>query len=333
MQEQANKILKCFNEFNESQSVVCESDLCNQLTEKLTLKVDGIKIGLCYLCNIGRASYRDAMIDNKSIRLYKLAALQTATSTELTPLDVSIYTLRRMEKSLIKSVEGIETDIKNTDNTVRKYLKEQKRQLAKSFLRKKHVLEKNLGKHETKASFHFYKLNNLYYNYFPDKTANALTTLQLLLMQVDETKHNASLVDALKLGSITLKSALEEKNITVDSVEDTLADVKEILDLNAEIQFALSGAQFNDIIGDNLDETALEDELKDLLDDSSPTKNANGIVPLPSSQAQKNNDQPTITNVIDELLEARLKNLTVDTGGINVTIANHTRDPMASHLK
>lgn len=88
------------------------------------------------------------MIDNKSVRLYKLAASQTATSTELTPLEVSIYTLRKVEKSLIKSVEGIETDIKNTDTAVRKYLKEQKRQLAKSFLRKKHVLEKNLGKYK-----------------------------------------------------------------------------------------------------------------------------------------------------------------------------------------
>lgn len=151
-------------------------------------------------------------------------------------------------------------------------------------------------------------------------------------MQVDETKHNASLVDALKLGSITLKSALAEKNITVDSVEDTLADVKEILDVNAEIQFALSGAQFNDIIGDNLDETALEDELKDLMDDGSPTKNASDILPRPAGQAQID-EQPSITNVIDELLEARLKNLTVDTGRINVTIENHTKDLVGSQLK
>lgn len=116
------------------------------MTEKLALKLDGVKIALHVLCNTGRASFRDITIDNKTVRLYKLTSVQNPIADELTKLDVSLFTLRRMEKSLIKSVEGIETDIKNTDTVVRGYLKEQKKQLAKSFLRKKHVLGKNLGK-------------------------------------------------------------------------------------------------------------------------------------------------------------------------------------------
>lgn len=137
-------------------------------------------------------------------------------------------------------------------------------------------------------------------------------------MQIDDTGHNASVVDALKLGSTTLKAALEEKNITVDSVEDTLADVKEILDVNAEIQFALSGAQFNDIIGSNADDSVLEDELRDLLAEGSPAKSTEMVDPI--QQPQRKDAEPSISNVIDDLLEARLKNLSVDNGSLNVTI-------------
>lgn len=160
-----------------------------------------------------------------------------------------------------------------------------------------------------KTVFHFYST---------DKTVNSLSTLQLLLMQIDETGHNATVVGALKLGSTTLKAALEEKNITVDSVEDTLADVKEILDVNAEIQFALSGAQFNDIIESNADDSVLEDELRDLLAEGSPAKSAELADPI--LQPQRKATEPSINNVIDDLLEARLKNLSVDSGSLNVTI-------------
>lgn len=154
------------------------------------------------------------------------------------------------------------------------------------------------------------------------KTSNALTTIQTLLLQIDETKQNAKIVEAFKMGTTTLKNALGEKNITVDNVEDALADVKEILETNADIQFALSGAQFSDIINDGTDDETLESELMDLLEDTEHTvEDSKDVEPTainaqhkrnPSNGRSKPNSPTTITNVIDELLEERLNKLKLD---------------------
>lgn len=143
------------------------------------------------------------------------------------------------------------------------------------------------------------------------KTSNALTTIQTLLLQIDETRQNAKIVEAFKMGTKTLKNALGDKNITVDNVEDALADVKEILETNADIQFALSGAQFNDIINDGISDETLETELMDLLedDDTQPTQTLTEHKRNPSNGLSKPNSPTTITNVIDELLEERLNKL------------------------
>lgn len=190
-----------------------------------------------------------------------------------------------------------------------------------------------------------------------------MTTVQTLLLQIDETKQNARIVEAFKmgksqalvfilsknyfsigihspktiiyvaniispllqsLGTTTLKNALGDKNITVDNVEDALSDVKEILETNADIQFALSGAQFNDIINDGTDDETLELELMDLLEDNEQQDaNSNAFMKQSletkpeqgrnlSNGLSKPNSPTTITNVIDELLEERLNKLKLD---------------------
>lgn len=146
-------------------------------------------------------------------------------------------------------------------------------------------------------------------------------------------------MEAFKMGTKTLKNALGDKNITIDNVEDALADVKEILETNSDIQFALSGAQFDDIINDgSTDEATLEAELMDLLEEEedvqklplnnpnaniSPQTNGtldNNKLPLLSNGLKKPNSPPaTITHVIDDLLEERLNKLRLG-NTFNVTI-------------
>ncbi|XP_055309246.1 charged multivesicular body protein 7 isoform X2 [Sitodiplosis mosellana] len=294
----AEKLLVTFNATNECHTIISKDDLIKQLTENKLFNLDGIEVALHYLYCQQKASIQKTQIDKQEVTLYKFAVASNCTVEPISPLDTSIYTLNKMEKSLTKSVEAIEVDINNTDTLVRQYIRDKKKQLAKSFLRKKHVLERNLV-----------------------KTSNALTTIQTLLLQIDETKQNAKIVEAFKMGTTTLKNALGDKNITVDNVEDALADVKEILETNADIQFALSGAQFNDIINDGTDDATLENELMDLLEDDEQLDSRSDAQPQqpegitteyrsnPSKGLSKPNSPTTITNVIDELLEERLNKL------------------------
>lgn len=147
------------------------------------------------------------------------------------------------------------------------------------------------------------------------------------------------------LGTTTLKNALGDKNITVDNVEDALADVREILETNADIQFALSGAQFNDIINDGTDDETLESELMDLLEedeqlDVDVVKDADGNLKLtqPNSSVNEHKRNPsnynysptTITNIIDELLEERLNKLKLD-NSFNVSIDKNDNPHIKVH--
>lgn len=329
-------MLGYFNANNECHTIISKDDLIKQLTESGEFRLDGIETALHYLHCQQKASIQSTVIDQQDVILYKFAVSWNRLVEPITPLDTSIYTLNRMEKSLTKSVEGIETDINHTDTLVRQYVRDKKKQLAKNFLRKKHVLEKNLGKTLLRPYFGYFDLFLIFFSLsnVTAKTANALTTIQTLLLQIDETKQNAKIVEAFKMGTKTLKNALGDKNITVDNVEDALADVKEILETNADIQFALSGAQFSDIINDGTDEETLEAELMDLLeeDDLHPIEStdpsnlqadktnapASDHKRVPSNGLIKPNSPTTITNVIDELLEERLNKLRLD-NTLNVT--------------
>lgn len=145
-----------------------------------------------------------------------------------------------------------------------------------------------------------------------------------------------------------MKNALGDKNITVDNVEDALADVKEILETNADIQFALSGAQFNDIINDGMDDETLESELMDLLEedeqlDVDGAKDADGNLQStqstssvighnrnPSNGLSKPSSPTTITNIIDELLEERLNKLKLD-NSFNVNVDKNDNPHIKLH--
>lgn len=141
----AERLLAKFNSVNECHTIVCKDELIKQFTVDDAFKLDGIDAALHYLHCHKKCSIQKTQIDKQEVILYKFSVTWNCDVEPITPLDISIYTLNKMENSLLKSVEAIEVDINNTEALVRQYIRDKKKQLAKNFLRKKHVLEKNLG--------------------------------------------------------------------------------------------------------------------------------------------------------------------------------------------
>lgn len=56
-----------------------------------------------------------------------------------------MHNLEMTQASLLNQLEALEEDIKANDAKARQYVKENKRQLAKTYLRKRRLLEQNHG--------------------------------------------------------------------------------------------------------------------------------------------------------------------------------------------
>lgn len=56
-----------------------------------------------------------------------------------------MHNLEMTQASLLKQLETLEDEIKANDDKARQYVRENKRQLAKTYLRKRRLLEKNHG--------------------------------------------------------------------------------------------------------------------------------------------------------------------------------------------
>lgn len=63
----------------------------------------------------------------------------------ITEADHALHNLQVTQSNLLQQLEKLETDIKDNENKARQYLTDNKRMLAKTYLRKKHLLEKNHG--------------------------------------------------------------------------------------------------------------------------------------------------------------------------------------------
>lgn len=64
---------------------------------------------------------------------------------QITEVDHAVHNLEMTQASLLKQLETLEDDIKANDDKARQYVRENKRQLAKTYLRKRRLLEKNHG--------------------------------------------------------------------------------------------------------------------------------------------------------------------------------------------
>lgn len=234
VQLQSEILFKHFEHLSET--VVTLKDILNGI-EGCGLSKDGTKLALHQLdCQQKVFIEKTDLNDDPEKILIKFAGLNQKV-TPITDFERSVYKLELEEKCLMKVIEKFEIDIKEADQQTRAYLKDGKKQLAKNCLRKKHTLEKNM-----------------------EKRASTLENTQTLLSRIHETVQDRQTIEAFKTGSKTLKTVLSDSGITLDSVDETVAEVQEVLELHDDIQTTLGNTKLY-----NFDESELEKELEDLL--------------------------------------------------------------------
>lgn len=231
---------------------------------QLDITDDGAKYAVQYLKVKGHAC--ELMVELSGIpqTIFKFVSVNTAEGggkCDISEKDVSLYDMKYQETVLIKSVETLEHEINNLEDIVRKYVRENKKQLARNHLKKKHVLQKQLG---TILCLDFKEILELiiYSFFFAENKSNQLDNLQTLLLTFDDTEHNAHIIRTLQMGSNTLRRTMIDSGVTVESVDDLHEDLKEQINDQQEIQDIINTPIGN---SSNVNDAELEEELNDLL--------------------------------------------------------------------
>ncbi|KXJ82319.1 hypothetical protein RP20_CCG014339 [Aedes albopictus] len=285
--ELLEKLIQKENKLN----VLLSKNALLELVKDLDIKSDGLDLVLHHLfCRqrIVMEKLPSEMEHEKKI-LLKFAA-PGAQAQPITDIERSIYNLEQTEHDLMKVIDRLEQNISDAMTVVKENLREGKKQLAKSNLRKKHLLEKNL-----------------------EKKMNVLDNVQTMMSRIHDSQSDRHVIDAYKIGSNALKKAFAETGITLDSVDDTLAEMKEIMEQQDEMQTMISAPQNADV-----DDLELEQELSDLLD-MNLAANHVAVTPagpptVPGAGLQPPAGQPTLAqlNDFDKEIEKRLAALRTD---------------------
>lgn len=127
------------------------------------------------------------------------------TVTPITHMERSIYNLEHTEKFLISVLDEKEQAINNLLIQIKQCLKDGKKQVAKTYLRKKHMLEKDLEKH-----------------------SQILDNIQAMMQRVHGAKSDKDIVSTYKMGSEAIKSAFSASGINLDNVDDIIEEMREV---------------------------------------------------------------------------------------------------------
>lgn len=262
--------------FEKSFDVILTIEDILSRVDKVNLSVSGANLAMHHLVCEGRL-WMETGDDGKV--LCKFGAPNAKVSA-VTELERSIYTLEETEKSLDKIIDDLEKEINTTTAAIKQCLKDGRKQAAKNHLKKRHALEKNL-----------------------EKRMSVLESVQVMLSRIHDTQKDKNVLSAYKVGTDALKNALAGSGITLDSVDETIEQMREAIDVHDDIQTTLA-TPARDILIDDAD---LEKELEDLLSEEPEEGGAGGQVSPPKE-----------ANFDDEI-EKRLKGLSFDVPELSET--------------
>lgn len=261
-------------------------DLIVLLNQTSSIKRRGVYPAIALLEKCNKLTMHTITSAETSTVLVKFAEMNTGhtNAQPITSIEISIYELEQSENRLMKDISVFEHNINQTMDKVRECITEGRKQMAKTYLKKKHYLETNMqGK------------------------INALETLQGILLKIHNCQSDKNIIEAYKLGTAALKNAYAAAGITIDQLDETMDEMKQVLEQHNEMSSMVGTALETDV-----DELQLEQELGDLIDITlSETNIDKKYFPTPPATAIiKNNNSNEFD--FDKEIEKRLAALRVD---------------------
>ncbi|XP_971616.2 charged multivesicular body protein 7 [Tribolium castaneum] len=165
----------------------------------------------------------------------------------ISEFDIALYVLEQNEKLFTKHVADLEDEISDCVKEVKGHLLKNHRQLAKTCLKKKHEIEKRLT-----------------------HKVNALHNIQVLIEKLKDVHTDSNVWQSYKHALSAFNATFKETGLSEDAVEDTMLKLGEMLDIQEEIQTAISGPVSNE----NDD---LEEELAELMKSEDESKSTTDL--------------------------------------------------------
>ncbi|XP_053675036.1 charged multivesicular body protein 7 [Anopheles nili] len=286
----ANMVEEIVNNNKLYNKVMSLDELSNLINQSSKLMKTGLQPALILLSQSNRLTIETVKHGENKTVLIKFAS-PSAVAQPITQIEQSIFELELSELQLMKDINAIESNINQTMTQAREYVRNGQKQMAKTSLKKKHMLEKNM-----------------------QQKISALENLQEMLFKIHNIQSDKNVLEAYKLGSTMLKKAFENAGITLEHVDETLAEMKEVLTQHDEVLTMIGAVSVNDV-----DELELEQELGDLIDMKLAENkiDVTGKLPSPTMPIIDPAIPSSKKEDFDEQIEKRLAALRVDSSEVH----------------
>lgn len=225
-------------------NIISMEDLMQSSEDIDGISRDGILLALQYLSNVEKTVYieenKEAEYSQHHHKLLIKFSEPMEVVTPISHLERSVYNLESTEKFLISTIDKKEAQLNQIIEHVKTCLKDGKKQMAKTHLKKKHLLEKDII-----------------------KTMSILENIQTMVQRVHSSKSDREILQTYKIGAESIKHIFSDAGVNIDSVYDVIEDMKEVLGDQDEMQNIMS----TPLRGDEIDDAELEVELKALIDE------------------------------------------------------------------
>lgn len=195
-----------------------------------------------------------------------------------TDIELSIHKMEFTERNLLKMIGRMEEQVHEHEEVAKKLLAEKKRVLAKNSLRKRDAVMKRL-----------------------EKRVQCLENVQTLVQRIHEVTDDAKVLDAYRTGTKSLQMALDKSGITLDTVDEAITKMQDVIELHDEIKNAIATGGVP--AGEQLDDTDLERELEELVAEEKEEKKNSKVVEENEEKEEKKENE-------DDLMR-QLENLTI----------------------